>query len=69
MSDTDLVLEANCDECKSEGFVRDCGRWETCISCGGAGYTRTKLGERVLALMRHNFRVLLREMAEGILPQ
>jgi DnaJ-class molecular chaperone len=56
-------LETVCEVCEGDGGWRreDYGRWHRCWVCEGAGYTTTPFGEKVLALMRHNFRPMLED--------
>jgi DnaJ-class molecular chaperone len=62
------ALENLCDTCGGEGF----GRHEChpdrlrCSDCNGAGYVPTELGEKVLDLMRHNFRPMLQDVTTGM---
>jgi RecJ-like exonuclease len=59
---SDLVLEIPCPCCDGRGW-----EWyshERCDVCDGAGYMPTDLGEKVLALMRHNFRPMLEDAQE-----
>lgn len=64
--DTDLPpLESPCERCEGAGgFWSDGGygdEWRRCHQCHGAGHVPTPFGERVLALMRHNFRPMLED--------
>jgi hypothetical protein len=59
------VLEKDCAHCEKRGIIRDYERDHICPRCGGSGYRRTELGQKVLDLMRSNFRVLMREMIDG----
>ena len=55
----ELELEVLCPDCDGRGW-----EWYTktrCEICNGAGYMPTELGERILALMRHNFRSMLED--------
>jgi hypothetical protein len=55
-----LELERVCWSCGGRGGSDDCyGRHFPCNACGGSGYIRTALGEKVLALMQHNIRSLV----------
>jgi DnaJ-class molecular chaperone len=55
------VLEEHCGSCDGQGWYwpedRDSRRW--CEVCNGAGFVPTEFGERVLELMRHNFKPML----------
>ncbi len=64
--DTIPVLEVPCDECHGERRYRvSVGNgWSNCGKCNGAGYVATEFGERVIALMWHNFRPML-DAAQG----
>jgi Tryptophan RNA-binding attenuator protein inhibitory protein len=54
-------LEQECRACMGSGVcVCDQGRVR-CRQCDGAGFLPTEAGERVLALMRHNFGPLLQD--------
>ena len=55
------VLETKCPDCRGVGGRPEGGEWFRCWDCGGAGYVPTPLGERVLALMRHNLRPMLED--------
>jgi len=56
-------LESECEDCCGKGWYwpEDSDDRANCPTCEGAGYVTTDFGERVLALMRHNFRPLLQE--------
>jgi hypothetical protein len=60
------VLETKCPECDGSGgeYAYDEEKWWPCHHCRGAGNVPTPDGERVLALMRHNFRWMLKD-AQG----
>ena len=60
-----LILEAPCKRCDGQGFIRDSIEIEGCGQCGGSGYATTELGQRVLDLMRNNFKVLMCELIGG----
>jgi len=51
-------LEARCEHCGGIGFFGIGARRRRCGLCDGAGHIPTEFGERVLALMRHNFKPL-----------
>ena len=58
-------LETICGHCEGAGgdWNRDGygDEWQRCYWCDGAGHVPTPFGERVLALMRHNFRPMLED--------
>jgi hypothetical protein len=56
-------LESSCPICKGKGGCRleDTGEWRDCGICYGAGYMPTAFGEKILALVRHNFRPMLQD--------
>ena len=53
-------LETVCTKCVGSGVGRGVGG--RCVLCNGSGYELTEFGERVLHLMRHNFRPLFKEL-------
>jgi hypothetical protein len=53
-------LEVVCPACKGTGGDRELGAWNYCPECKGARYVPTEEGEKILKLMRHNFRPMLR---------
>ena len=57
-------LETPCPSCRGRGeyWSDDCDSRRGCETCGGAGFVPTDLGERILALMRHNFRPMLEDL-------
>jgi DnaJ-class molecular chaperone len=56
------TLEVICEICKGAGGKTDIdGDWFNCSGCHGAGYTLTQDGERVVSLMRHNFKPMLED--------
>lgn len=57
-------LEKRCDVCGGRGGSRECDhcRWDPCGSCNGSGYKPTDFGKKVLDLMRHNFRPMLKDV-------
>lgn len=57
-------LEVTCRKCNGSGCVRDGGERCACPLCEGAGFEPTELGERVLALVRHNFRPMFERMQD-----
>jgi DnaJ-class molecular chaperone len=57
-------LEVPCDSCDGNGRRRKEGEWVRCSMCNGAGYIPTETGEKVLALMRHNFGPMLQDTTE-----
>lgn len=54
-------LEITCQRCKGAGGETERGKWYNCHNCNGAGKVPTKAGKRILALMRHNFRLMLQD--------
>ncbi len=58
-------LETACRLCDGEGRVHEEGKWRRCGCCDGAGYEPTEFGERVLNLLRHNFRPMREDMETG----
>lgn len=62
-SQDDIELERECITCGGSGGSRnlETGHWRWCGACNGSGYTTTKLGEKIVALMRHNFLPMLDE--------
>jgi DnaJ-class molecular chaperone len=59
-----LQLETVCQFCDGSGEQGDTEQRRRCVNCKGAGHVPTKFGEKVLALMRHNFRPLLQDATE-----
>jgi DnaJ-class molecular chaperone len=58
-------LESPCEKCQGRGWYSfGAGEREDCPMCDGAGYSPTAFGEKVLALMRHNFKPMLRSVAK-----
>ncbi len=55
-------LEFICKSCDGKGMIPDYVAPDTCLTCGGSGFSRSELGQRVLDLVRPNFRILLREV-------
>jgi hypothetical protein len=60
MNCQDLNLETRCSKCQGSGRNGRCSK--RCVLCGGSGYKPTEFGEKVLALLRHNFRPLFSEL-------
>jgi hypothetical protein len=62
---TEEDFEVGCEFCDGKGRTRSerDGKWYHCDVCGGAGHIPTPLGTRILALVRHNFRPMLREFS------
>lgn len=56
------VLETKCPDRRGVGGDEEAGQWFWCPECRGAGYIPTPFGERILALMRHNFRPMYEEV-------
>jgi hypothetical protein len=54
-------LELVCDDCRGEGGWWTEGDFCRCLRCGGAGYRPTPLGEKVLSLVRHNFKPMMED--------
>ena len=57
-------LEIVCDVCEGAGGRTERRQWSDCYWCDGAGYLPTEAGKRVLAMMRHQFRPLLKQSQE-----
>jgi DnaJ-class molecular chaperone len=59
-------LEECCDRCLGEGgrWNEYSDYWHRCGQCNGAGHVPTEFGEKVLALMRHNFRPMLQDVQD-----
>jgi DnaJ-class molecular chaperone len=58
------ALETVCANCHGRGWRRaDSGR-EDCVLCDGSGFMTTEAGDRVLSLLRHNFRAIYSEMID-----
>jgi hypothetical protein len=57
-------LETPCERCDCSGQVLREGRKERCPACDGAGFLPTAFGERVLDLLRHNFRPMLADASD-----
>lgn len=57
-------LEEKCPCCHGEGRLAvDTGNgWWTCGECNGAGFVPNAIGERILALMRHNLKPMLQDL-------
>jgi DnaJ-class molecular chaperone len=58
-----VELEELCDRCDGEGRYRGeyPAEWRRCDHCNGAGFVPTEFGEKVLTLMRHNFKPMLQD--------
>jgi DnaJ-class molecular chaperone len=52
-------LEVECTHCNGSGGEYDSDKWYPCQFCQGAGFLPTPDGQRIIALMRHNFGPLL----------
>ena len=63
LSEQSHTLEDKCPYCygKGESIQEGSGRRLLCEMCNGSGYVPTEFGERVLALMRHNFKPMLED--------
>lgn len=57
-------LEEICPTCRGTGKLRGQNGYIPCSACDGAKFMPTKFGERVLDLMRHNFRPMLEEVQD-----
>ena len=57
------ALEVDCPVCDGEGELQD-SDGSTCTCCGGAGFVPTTIGERILALIRHNLKPMLEDLHE-----
>lgn len=57
-------LETICEKCEGSGIFRDSGKRCRCDWCNSAGYVPTEFGEKVLALMRHNFKPMLQDATD-----
>jgi|HubBroStandDraft_2_1064218.scaffolds.fasta_scaffold1834862_2 hypothetical protein len=57
-------LETPCEACGGERghFTEYPQYWKPCGLCNGAGFVPTPFGERVLALLEHNFRPMFERM-------
>lgn len=60
-------LETPCNYCRGRGgeYIEGRGDWHQCGMCNGAGTVPTELGERILSLMRNNFRPMLAHATNG----
>ena len=54
-------LERPCVSCNGKGVHKGFDKTVPCYSCGGSGWETTDIGERILNLMRHNFKPMLRD--------
>ena len=55
-------LETVCPVCNGRGGeLFDYDEWDDCCRCNGAGHVPTKAGEKILLLMRHNFKWMLKK--------
>ncbi len=66
-SDVELPeLEAVCARCEGKGGEAEMygTGWCNCLDCDGTGYLPTPLGQRILALVRHNSRLKIRAELE-----
>lgn len=64
MNSESQILETPCRDCNGCGNVTECGRNYRCDSCDGAGFVPTQAGARILALMRHNFKPIQKDLHE-----
>jgi DnaJ-class molecular chaperone len=62
------TLEEPCQKCEGSGLFTECRRQRRCDWCQGAGFIPTEFGERVLDLMRHNFRPMLQDATNDKAP-
>jgi len=60
-----IELERLCNECQGDGGEHTESGWETCWICNGAGFVATPMGEKILTLVRHNFRPMLEQAQDG----
>ena len=58
-------LEDLCGSCRGKGYDRGRGGPVRCDVCNGAGFISTEFGERILNLMRHNFKPMLHDATGG----
>ena len=58
-------LEELCGSCRGEGCYRGREGPVRCDVCNGAGFISTEFGERILNLMRHNFKPMLQDATGG----
>ena len=52
-------LETTCTRCEGTGGETERGVWQNCYECNGSGYVPTELGQKIVALMRHNIKPTL----------
>ena len=52
-------LELPCDACDGDGVVDTYHGERRCAKCGGGGFMPTPFGEKIVELIRHNFRPML----------
>jgi hypothetical protein len=57
-------LEIVCPRCKGEAYRNVYGEDVRCGVCNGAGFVPTRLGNRILRLVRHNFRPMHEDFVE-----
>jgi hypothetical protein len=63
------ILEVPCGKCGGSGRYDEGDHVRRrCPWCEGAGFEPTEFGERILALMRHNFRPMLQDAQGGARP-
>ena len=60
-----VSLEESCHACLGEGRLRGREGFVRCCFCNGAGCVPTEFGEKVLAMMRHNFKSMLQDAQDG----
>lgn len=63
-----IELEKQCPLCKGAGGEDpdDGSGWSDCIQCGGSGYVTTAMGDRIVALMQHNLKPILKKVGAEI---
>jgi len=58
LDEENFILETRCRVCLGSG-KKDVGeREKPCYLCEGSGYEPTWFGERILALLQHNFKII-----------
>ena len=64
-----LELEKICPRCKGAGGekIDYDSVFDVCVQCGGSGYIATPMGERVIAIMHHNFKPIAMKVGAEIL--
>lgn len=59
------ALEEECQACEGSGVLEDGDGLSRCTCCNGAGFVPTAFGERVIALVEHNFAALYERMVRS----